>query len=208
MLEGKTLWDILQMGGFTMSALFFCSIVSLGVILERVFHIRGKTMKKRTDFMGKIRDLLEKGSIDGAAAYSLSVRSPLARVLDKGFAFINRGTEKMVKAMERQIAIEVKELEKYTSILGSIGSTVVYIGLFGTVVGIIRAFQEIALSAGSGTGITGVVAGIAEALITTATGICVAVPTVIAYNTIMKKIDNITADMELCASETVDLVRK
>ena len=114
----------------------------------------------------------------------------------------------MTHAMDRQISIEIKEMEKFTGILGSIGSTVVYIGLFGTVIGIIRAFQDIALSSGSGTGITGVVAGIAEALITTATGIFVAVPTVIAYNSLMNKIDNISTDLEICASETLDLLRK
>jgi biopolymer transport protein ExbB/TolQ len=196
------------MGGFTMLVLLLCSITSLAVILERVFHIRSKTKIKRPSLMEKVRSYVESNSLQGAIAYSGTVISPLAKVVQAGLLSINRGEVKMTSAMDRQISIEVKELEKFTSILGSIGSTVVYIGLFGTVIGIIRAFQDIALSAGSGTGISGVVTGIAEALITTASGIGVAVPTVIAYNSIMKKIDNMATDMELCASETVDIIRK
>ncbi len=208
MFVGKSIWDILQMGGFTMSVLLLCSITSLSFILERVFHLRSKTRIKRPDFMAKIRSYLDSNSLQGAAAYSGTVVSPLARVVQAGLLFYGKGEEKMTHAMDRQISIEIKEMEKFTGILGSIGSTVVYIGLFGTVIGIIRAFQDIALSSGSGTGITGVVAGIAEALITTATGIFVAVPTVIAYNSLMNKIDNISTDLEICASETLDLLRK
>ncbi len=208
MFVGKSIWDILQMGGFTMLVLLFCSITSLAVILERVFHFRSKSKIKRPEFMGKIRNYLENNSIQGAIAYSGTISAPFAKVVQSGLLLSHQGETKMSNAMERQISIEVKELERFTSILGSIGSTVVYIGLFGTVIGIIRAFQDIALSAGSGTGISGVVTGIAEALITTATGISVAVPTVIAYNFILKKIENITTDMELCASEIIDLLRK
>ncbi len=208
MFVGKSLWDILQMGGFTMLVLLLCSVTSLAVILERVFHFRSKTKIRRQALMEKVKGYIENNSIQGAIAYSGTVSSPLARIVQSGLLLLPRGDEKMSNAMDRQISIEVKELERFTSVLGSIGSTVVYIGLFGTVIGIIRAFQDIAASAGSGTGITGVVAGIAEALITTATGISVAVPTVIAYNAIMKKIDNMTTDMELCASETIDILRK
>lgn len=207
MFTGKSVWDILQMGGYTMTVLLICSITSLSFILERVFHIKRKTRVKRPDFMSKIKSNIDSNSLQGAVAYAGTVISPLARVVQAGLFLYGKSDEKMTNAMDRQMSIEIKELERFTGILGSIGSTVVYIGLFGTVIGIIRAFQDIALSAGSGTGIT-VIAGIAEALITTATGILVAVPTVFAYNTLMNRIDIISTDMEICASETLDLLRK
>ena len=97
------------------------------------------------------------------------------------------------------------KLEKYTSVVGTIGSTSVYIGLFGTVLGIIRAFHDISMS-GSG-GISVVISGISESLACTAMGLCVAVPAVIAYNYFTKKIDNFISDMELCASEVMDLLK-
>ncbi|MGA2140795.1 MAG: MotA/TolQ/ExbB proton channel family protein [Brevinematales bacterium] len=208
MFAGKTLWDFLQMGLYTMTVLVICSIISLTFILERAYHIRSKTRVKRPAFMSKIKSYIESNSLQGAVAYAGTIISPLARVVQAGLLLVGKSDEKITNAMDRQISIEVKELEKYTGIIGSIGSTVVYIGLFGTVLGIIKAFQDIASAAGSGTGITGVVAGIAEALITTASGIAVAVPSVIAYNTIMNKIDTMSADMEICASETLDLLRK
>ena len=107
--------------------------------------------------------------------------------------------------MERAIVIETNLLERYTTIVGTIGSVAVYIGLFGTVLGIMRAFHDISIS-GSG-GINVVINGIAESLVCTAAGLCVAVPAVIAYNYFIKRIDGFITDMELCASETMDLVK-
>ena len=106
--------------------------------------------------------------------------------------------------MERQIIIETTILERLTSVIGTIGSVAVYVGLFGTVLGIIRAFHDISAS-GSG-GISVVISGISEALACTAAGLCVAVPAVVAYNYFMKKIDDFIKDMEIAASETMDLI--
>ena len=110
--------------------------------------------------------------------------------------------------MDRQISVEVKDLDRSISLLGTIGSTVVYIGLFGTVLGIINSFQKIAQSAAGGGGMETVIAGIAEALICTATGILVAVPSVFAYNLLTKRVDDFATDMELVASETGDLLKE
>jgi biopolymer transport protein ExbB/TolQ len=94
-------------------------------------------------------------------------------------------------------------LEQYISIIGTIGNTAVYIGLFGTVLGIIRAFHDIA-AAGAG-GMSIVIGGVAEALVCTAAGLFVAIPAVIAYNYFIKRVDHFVNDMELCASELIDL---
>jgi biopolymer transport protein ExbB/TolQ len=107
--------------------------------------------------------------------------------------------------MERAIVIETNLLEKHITIVGTIGSVAVYIGLFGTVLGIIKAFNDIS-AAGTG-GINVVINGIAESLVCTAAGLCVAVPAVVAYNYFIKRIDRFISDMELCASETMDIVK-
>ena len=106
--------------------------------------------------------------------------------------------------MEREITIETIQLERYTSIVGTIGNIAVYIGLFGTVLGIIRAFHDIANVGGGGMNI--VIGGVAEALICTATGLSVAIPAVVAYNYFSKRIDNFVNDMEMAASELLDLI--
>src|ERR1019366_3930006 len=94
-------------------------------------------------------------------------------------------------------------LMRYITGLGTIGSVAPFVGLLGTVVGIIHAFKAIAENAGGGPGV--VANGIAEALITTALGLFVAIPAVVAYNLLSRKIERISEDMELCAQEILDL---
>lgn len=208
MFQGMSIIQILMLGGFTMLILIICSILSIGVILERVFYFWKNSRIKRAHFMESLKLLLVKNDVQAALASCDEAKTPFARVVKTGLSNLGKTKEKVQNAMERQTNLEIKELEKYTSILGTIGGTVVYIGLFGTVIGIIRAFQDIALNAGGGAGISTVITGIAEALVSTAGGISVAVPAVIAFNFLMKKIDYFTTDMDLCASELVDLLRK
>ncbi len=207
MFEGKSILEVLQMGGLTMYVMLFCSVLSLAVILERVVYLNRGTRIKRIHFMDKLRTVLENKKVEEAAEICNKVKNPYSRVVRSGLNMFGKGEVKINNAMERQISIEVNEMEKFTNILGTIGGTVVYIGLFGTVIGIIKAFQDIATSANAGGGMNTVITGIAEALVSTATGISVAVPAVIAYNMLMKRISNITNDMELCASEVKDLLR-
>lgn len=208
MFEGKSIIQVLMMGGYTMFVLILCSILSLAVILERVMLFRKIKKVKRPAFMKKIAAAVERYDYKGAIEYSDAANNPIGRIAKAGIEMKGKGELKISNAMERQIGLEANNLERYTSILGSIGSTVVYIGLFGTVIGIIRAFQDIALTAnGAGGGMGMVITGIAEALVSTAAGISVAVPSVIAYNLIMKSVSNITNDLELTASEMTDLLR-
>lgn len=208
MFEGKSFLDIIQIGGFTMYILLFCSIVSVTVIVERLLAIRARTKKDPTDFMARLSQSLESGDVSGARVLCAEEKSPFSAVADAGLKTFGKSAEKVANAMDRQITVEVKDLERSLSVLGTIGSTVVYIGLFGTVLGIIRSFQQIAQTAGGQGGMDTVITGIAEALICTATGIFVAVPAVIAYNLLTKRVENVATDMELVASETADLLAK
>jgi len=130
--------------------------------------------------------------------------TPFANVVCTGLNAYGKGEKEVSSSMDRSIVVETNMLSRFTAVVGTIGSTAVYIGLFGTVLGIIRAFHDISKT-GSG-GISVVINGISEALICTAAGLCVAVPAVIAYNYFIKKIDNFVTDMELCASEIIDLI--
>jgi biopolymer transport protein ExbB/TolQ len=130
--------------------------------------------------------------------------TPFANVVRAGINSYGKAEKEIANSMERAVIVETNLLSRFTSIVGTIGSVAVYIGLFGTVLGIIRAFRDIS-RIGSG-GISVVINGISEALICTAAGLCVAVPAVIAYNYFMKKIDSFVMDMQLCASETLELI--
>jgi biopolymer transport protein ExbB len=206
MFEGKTIWEILQIGGFTMYILLFCSLLSIAVFLERILYYRKRSKAKRADFMARTARILEKGDIKMMMEFCKATSTPFSNVVYSGLKLQGHPEKEISNAMEREITIETGKLERYTSIVGTIGNTAVYIGLFGTVLGIIRAFHDIA-AAGAG-GMSIVIGGVAEALVCTATGLLVAIPAVIIFNYFTKKVEHFIDDMELCASELTDLIGK
>jgi biopolymer transport protein ExbB/TolQ len=206
MFAGKTIWEILQIGGFTMYILLFCSILSIAIFLERIIYYRKRSKTKRAEFMMRAASALKTGDIKKAIEICKETLSPFSKVVYSGLQLYGHHKREISNAMEREITIETTKLERYTDIVGTIGNTAVYIGLFGTVLGIIRAFHDIA-AAGAG-GMSIVIGGVAEALVCTATGLFVAIPAVIAFNYFTKKVGHFMDDMELCASELMDLIDK
>lgn len=199
-----TLWQLVKVGGFTMYVLIFSSVLSLSIIIERYLYYRRRSRVERHGFMRKIAQELKGGNVKKALETSQNTDTPFASVVHSGLNFYGHSEQLISNTMEREVTIETTKLERHTSIVGTIGSTAVYIGLFGTVLGIIRAFHDIS-RVGTG-GINVVINGISEALVCTAAGLCVAVPAVIAYNYFVKKVDRFITDMELSASELMDLL--
>ena len=204
MFEGKHILEILQIGGFTMYILLFCSFVSVTILLERLLYYRRRARTERTEFMLKITRALKNGNLEKVAEICRDSLSPFSEVVYSGIQLHGRSEKEISNAMEREITIETTKLERYTSIVATIGNTAVYIGLFGTVLGIIRAIHDIAAARSGGMAI--VIGGVAEALVCTATGLFVAIPAVIAYNYFTKRVEHFINDMELCASELIDLM--
>jgi biopolymer transport protein ExbB len=204
MFEGKTFLDILQIGGFTMYVLLFCSLLSVTIFLERIIYYRRRSRTDREEFMIQVKKALEGGQIEKAKEICKNNLSPFATIVYSGLEHHGDGGIAISNAMERSITIETAKLEQYTSIVGTVGNTAVYIGLFGTVLGIIRAFHDISATGAGGMNI--VIAGVAEALVCTATGLLVAIPAVIVFNYFTKRVEHFVNDMELCASELTDLI--
>jgi biopolymer transport protein ExbB/TolQ len=206
MFEGKTIWEILQIGGFTMYILLFCSLLSIAIFLERIIYYRNRSKTKRSEFMNRIVRTLKNGDIKGATEICKESFAPFSNVVYSGLQLHGHPEKEISNAMEREMTVETSKLERYISIVGTIGNTAVYIGLFGTVLGIIRAFHDIA-AAGAG-GMSIVIGGVAEALVCTATGLLVAIPAVIIFNYFTKRVEHFVNDMELCASELMDQIGK
>lgn len=204
MFAGKTIWEIVQIGGFTMYILLFCSFLSVTIFLERIIYYRKRSRIKRPEFMIRIARALKGRNIEKAMEICTGTLAPFSSVVYSGLELHGHPEKEISNAMERRITIEVSKLERYAGVVGTIGNTAVYIGLFGTVLGIIRAFHDIA-AAGAG-GMSIVIGGVAEALVCTATGLFVAIPAVIAFNYFTRKVEHFTNDMELCASELIDLI--
>lgn len=198
------LFHLVKIGGITMVILLLMSVVSVAIILERIIFYHIKSRLKRRDFMPRIRQELKKGGVKSAMKMCKDSDAPFSKVVYAGLDFFDCSEKEISNNMERQVIIETVTLERFTSIIGTIASVAVYIGLLGTITGILRAFHDVSIS-GSG-GISVIIGGISEALSTTAAGLTIAVPAVAAYNYSMKKIDDFIKDMELAASETMDLV--
>ncbi|MBF0388062.1 MAG: MotA/TolQ/ExbB proton channel family protein [Candidatus Omnitrophica bacterium] len=198
-------WQLMNTGGATVNVLLALSVLSLAIIVERVVFYFYCSRVGRERLMEEVVREVKKGNVPRALDICQQANTPGSRVVGAGVKRKGTSLEEIENSMERQMMIEVSRLEKRISIVGTIGSTAVYIGLFGTVLGIIKAFQDISQKGAGGVSV--VINGIAEALICTAVGLCVAVPAVIAYNYFIKKIEDLQREMEVCASETVDLLR-
>jgi biopolymer transport protein ExbB/biopolymer transport protein TolQ len=196
--------------------LFFMSFWSVGVAVERIFtFIQARKQSKL--YAPQVAKLLKDGRLKDAIALSQSKQfrySHLAKVVMSGlqeYQFqqetgTNLGREDLVdtvrRAIQRATALTASDLKKGVSSLATIGSTAPFVGLLGTVVGVISAFQGIAAT-GSG-GIGAVSAGIAEALIETALGLVVAIPAVWFYNYLTGRIEYFNVEMDNSSSELLD----
>jgi len=188
------------------SLLLLCSVFSLSIILERWFTLR-RWVFDREELMAQLRKPLAEKKRDQAMGLCMSIKRPIGKMLclliDPPAAFRAGGRDGLERFAQRLVRAEGAKMLRYITILGTIGSISPFVGLFGTVVGIIHAFKAIAENAGGGPGV--VANGIAEALITTALGLFVAIPAVVAYNMFARKVERVTEDMELCTEEVVDL---
>ena len=207
MFEGKSIIEILNMGGWTLYILLGCSILSITIICYKVFEFWSKSRVTRAEFIKKISSYVKEGKLDEAIDYCDRVNSPMATVSKVGIvAFRERGERSSEEAMDRETMIQTAQLETFTTILATLGSMTVYIWLFGTVLGIISAFHDIS-AVGAG-GITVIIGGVSEALMATAAGLSVAVPASAAYNFIAKKIDKFVIQMEYCISALEEVLFK
>jgi biopolymer transport protein ExbB len=185
-LGAKGVWDLVKAGGFAMWPLLLYSVVLWAVVFERIWSLWG-ILDKCREFQEKVIPVLSKGQSDIAADMCKGERLPVEKLCR--FAISKQSTAHVEDKIETKRKQILHDLKKPLWILATIGASSPFIGLFGTVVGIIRSFHSIATTGTSG--FTVVSAGISEALIATAAGIVVAVIAVIFYNYYNMKINRI-----------------
>jgi len=192
--------------------LFFMSAWSIGVAIDRWIAFQAARKQSRV-FAPAVAGALKDGKIDEAISIAeQNKRSHLAKVVTAGLQEFQAHQvsaeipgemiEASKRALDRASAIVHAELNRGISSLATIGSTAPFVGLFGTVLGIIHAFQGI--SASKSTGLGAVAGGISEALVTTAIGLFVAIPAVWLYNYFQNKIEGFDVEMDNSSSELVD----
>ncbi|MBI4797012.1 MAG: MotA/TolQ/ExbB proton channel family protein [Deltaproteobacteria bacterium] len=180
----------LALGGGTwvLGLLIFLSIASVAVMLERarIFY-RGRFAEET--FVSEIEPLLAAGAWSEAAACCETAPGFEPQVLLAGLRQVQRGRSAAEETMEAERIRLGQVLEKRLGFLGSLGANAPFIGLFGTVLGIIHAFKDLSLTEGGGG--PAVMSGIAEALVATAVGLLVAIPAVMAYNFFHRRLHTI-----------------
>ncbi|MDR2676433.1 MAG: MotA/TolQ/ExbB proton channel family protein [Endomicrobium sp.] len=208
MFEDKSFIDILTMGGWTLYVLLVLSVFSITIICLKLGEFYTKSKVTRVYFISKLVDKIDinKLDFDDIINFCDTLNSPMAVVVKSGINAFRRDENNIIEAMEREIMVQTMNLEKFVTIIGTLGGIAVYIGLFGTVLGIIKAFHNIS-KLGSG-GISVVIGGVSEALISTAAGLFVAIPAVIAYNFFTKKIDKFIINMEYCSSRVYEILKR
>jgi biopolymer transport protein ExbB/TolQ len=196
--------------------LLFMSIFSIAVMVER-FLTYNAARKQSREFAPKVAQSLKQARIDEAISVSDKYKkSHLAMVVNAGLQefqahqvsldISGEEIEASKRAIQRAEAIKVSEFRRGLSSLATIGSTAPFVGLFGTVVGIINSFQQ--MKSAESAGIAAVAGGISEALFTTAFGLLVAVPAVWAFNYFTNKVDNFVVEMDNSSAELIDYFLK
>jgi len=190
------------------------SVASLVIAAERVV-VFNKSKSESKSFAQKMAAILAKGDLQAAAEAKVGKNvGHLGRVIGAGLTAYRIATvgspenavESVARALERQAQREVQSMKRGLNLLATVGSTAPFVGLLGTVMGIVNAFQSMALSGSGGLGT--VSAGIAEALVTTAFGLLVAIPAVMLYNFLQGWVDARAVDIAESSNEFLDVVAK
>jgi biopolymer transport protein ExbB len=211
-MSPSELLHYLRLGGLTLILILAASVLSLGVAVERWMALWNVSHESRalSDVIGRHLLRGDLPSARGAAERSPALIADLFRVAFERLEHTRSVTPALEAAVERERAQLGMRLKKNLWILGTVGATTPFVGLFGTVAGIMRSFRDLGLdvSAGGTGGSAAVMTGISEALVSTAAGILVAVLAVVLYNYFQSRISRISIEIRLLAEEFVETLRE
>lgn len=197
------MFEMIQAGGLLMIPILLCSVIALTIVVERFWTLQEKKIAPK-HLVAQVWQWHKGNNFDEEHLNALTNNSPLGRILAAGLANRQHPREFMKEAIEETGRQVVQELERYLNTLGTIASVSPLLGLLGTVIGMIKVFAAITAH---GVGNASVLAGgISEALITTAAGLSVAIPSLILYRFFRGKVDSLVLVMEEEALKIVDVM--
>ena len=199
-------YELMSKGGIIMWPILICSIVALAIAIERFYSLRRVSIDTR-EFMDIIRTALRRNRLQEAVQICDETDAPIARIIKAGLLKYNRSKEDIREAIEDAGQLEVPRLERYLTALSTCANIAPLLGLLGTVQGMIKCFATIENKQGQ-VNPSDLAEGIANALITTFTGLSVAIPTLVVYNYLMTRVDNMILEMEVGSSELVDALTR
>jgi biopolymer transport protein ExbB len=186
-----------------MYPIFFCSLLAIAIFFERMFYLKSiKTSTRK--FSSRISDLIRKGNINFAITACRKNYSPISQIILSALLKYGSSRGEIKETIEDTANQEISILEKNLPVLATVGNIAPLLGLLGTVFGMIKGFQVIS---SMGVGNPEALAGaISEALLTTAFGLSVAIPTIVAYNYLINRVDRQIKEMEATSIEILELL--
>ena len=197
------MFEIVTSGGWLMVPIIVCSIMSVAICVERFWTLRADQVAPR-NLLAQVWNWIRNNQLDNRRLKEIKGASPLGRILAAGLSNSRRGRDTMKESIEETAGHVVHELERYLNTLGTIAAITPLLGLLGTVIGMIKVFSALQLE---GTGNASVLAGgISQALITTAAGLTVAIPSLFFYRFFLRRVDDLVIEMEQEAIKLVDVL--
>lgn len=199
------MFEIVRAGGWLMLPLLLCSVIAVAIIIERLWTLRRRRVLP-DDLTVKVWEWAHNRKLDEVHLRALAESSPLGQILATGLLNRGRSREIMKESIEDTGRHVVHELERYLNSLGTIAAITPLLGLLGTVIGMVKVFTAITTH---GVGNPAVLAGgISEALLTTAAGLSIAIPSLIGYRYLRGRVDGLVVQMEKEAMKLVDTIHR
>jgi len=201
------MWDLIQKGGPVMYLIMILSVISLGIIIERIYNLNRARIDSQK-FMDDIINSLKHNKIIESIEMCNKTAGPIAHIIKAGILKHDRSKPEIKEAIDEAAQLEIPRMEKHLPILATIAHIAPLLGLLGTVSGMIKAFQVIQDKAATMIPVNpgDLAAGIWESLLATLAGLLVAIPTYVAYNYLVNQVDSLAYDMERSATDLVNLL--
>jgi len=199
-------YELIARGGVLMWPILLCSIVALTIIIERFLALRRADVDAR-EFMDTMRQVLRQDRVQEALEQCDESRAPIARIMKAGLLKHDRPRDDIREAIEDAARFEVPRLERYLSGLATCATVAPMLGLLGTVQGMIKCFAQIQNARGQ-VSPADLAEGIGNALVATAAGLVVAIPTLIVYNYFVTRVQGMVTGMEAGSPELMDLLTR
>ena len=201
------MWELIVKGGPLMLLILVCSVIAVAIVMEKLWQLHRAKINTE-DFMEDVSETLKRNRIMDAVDKCNAMPGPIAQILKAGIIKHDRPRSEIKEAIEDAGLHEVPRLEKNLSALATIAHIAPLLGLLGTVTGMVRSFQVIEQKATALMSVNpgDLAGGIWEALVTTVAGLAVAIPTYVAYNFLVSKVNGFVLEMEKSATDVVNIL--
>nr|WP_311972136.1 MotA/TolQ/ExbB proton channel family protein [Pseudomonas baltica] len=200
-----TVWELVKSGGWMMLPIILSSIVALAITAERLWTLRASRVAP-AHLVGQVWRWMKDKQLNKDKLKELREDSPLGEILAAGLANSRHGREIMKESIEEAASRVIHELERYISTLGTIAAMAPLLGLLGTVLGMIDIFSSF-MGTNMATNPAVMAGGISKALVTTASGLIVAIPALFFHRLLQRRIDDLVVGMEQEAIKLVEVVQ-